>query len=305
MPVFITLSRTVRTRRVFRGESADAFCPVAGSARAAPCTERPGCRTAPRRAGTGWDGPRLGRGRRVPAAPGCRPRGGAGLGGEPGAGAAQERGVGSAGRCQRGGHRLLDGTPRLRPWAGGRHGAPRKWGAGQTGAESGRKRGVPRCYFPDRWVLQESGGWARSCRALCSTVLRDGGTGIPVVLAVPRAPAWCPCSGHRGIAGVGRLRRARVECRHPRSSGPGVGGVLSIRCPVGCWAAVGPRSTQLGVEEAEVCTSRWGARDPGSEAGGTAGAPRSTSGPCAARLAMAPWLPTKEKYGVGEWGLCS
>lgn len=57
MPVFITLSRTVRTRRVFRGESADAFCPVAGSARAAPCTERPGCRTAPHRTTPRWAGP--------------------------------------------------------------------------------------------------------------------------------------------------------------------------------------------------------------------------------------------------------
>lgn len=64
-----------------------------------------------------------------------------------------------------------------------------------------------------------------------------------------------------------------------------------------------PRSERT--EEAEVSQAE-GTRDTGRVTGGTSSgpaAPRSPRHGPGGPVAMAPWLPIKEKYGVGEWGL--
>lgn len=64
-----------------------------------------------------------------------------------------------------------------------------------------------------------------------------------------------------------------------------------------------PRSERA--EEVEV-SQAGGTRDTESVTGGTSSGPAARWSPRhspGSPVAMAPWLPTKEKYGVGEWGL--
>lgn len=78
--------------------------------------------------------------------------------------------------------------------------------------------------------------------------------------------------------------------------------------PHGAWRqqdnGVGPPRSER-TEEAEV-SQAGGTRDTASAAGGTTSGPAAPRSPWhgpGAPVAMAPWLPIKDKYGVGEWGL--
>lgn len=114
--------------------------------------------------------------------------------------------------------------------------------------------------------------------------------------------------GHHMAHPVTRTILTVTPDPHPWVGGVGVPGAPSPpRCSqhmAGAeWWGGTPASQRT--EEAEV-SQAGGTRDTGSVTGGT------TSGPAAPRspqhgpggpVAMAPWLPTKEKYGVGELGL--